>query len=257
MADEKPTSKFVITMSGNQWGTVQFGIVEYLRRHPRIRALTAILGLLWVLGWIASTSGFKWHLAMFPAVSTFFVTPTLLWFAVVSGPEFSLTFKAPEPPKPPSLPSPPDEPDAVIDPEGFGIKSLNKSYTATEGYGRSSFRWAMFAFIFALVSGSANVFLALSAIHNDNRYIGPSLLALTLTMFLTCCLLLLRSMLMFRRATKIHDSLLDFQKAIAAMRYQERLRQARLPAKKGPASAGGQGTVERLLAQFQSPTGTY
>ena len=55
------SAKWTITVGGNEWGTVKYGIVEYLRKHPRMRAITAILGLLWVVGWVASTMGFKWH----------------------------------------------------------------------------------------------------------------------------------------------------------------------------------------------------
>ena len=100
--ENKP--KWTVTLGGGEWGTVKYGVVEYLRKHPRMRAVTAISGLTWMLGWLASTSGYHWHFLLLPTMSALFVTPTLLWFAVVSGPDFRLAFgeaKTPAPPAPP------------------------------------------------------------------------------------------------------------------------------------------------------------
>lgn len=47
--DIKPT-KWTITVGGNEWGVVKYDIVEYLRRRPKTRAATAIVGLLWMTG---------------------------------------------------------------------------------------------------------------------------------------------------------------------------------------------------------------
>jgi hypothetical protein len=95
MADEKKPVQWTHTIQGGDWNVVKYGIVEYLRKRPRMRAATAILGLVWMFGWLLSFGGFKWSFALLPALSAWFVSPVLLWMAVVSGPDHSLTDLAP------------------------------------------------------------------------------------------------------------------------------------------------------------------
>jgi hypothetical protein len=227
MSDEKEPvkAKWVVTVGGGDWGTVKYGIVEYLRKHPRMRAATAIVGLLWVIGWLASMGGFKWHVLYLPMMSTFFVTPTLLWLAVVSGPDFSLTFqeKKPDAP-PPALPLP--ESKGVLDPEGYGIEALNRSFDSAECYGRSSFRWAMFALLAGIAFGGTAMFLSHGLFKIRDEYVQQIAALLAGTMFLICALLLLRAMFVFRRASTIHDKLLEMQKVITAIRFLERSKEA-------------------------------
>jgi len=240
MTNENKPTRWVVSLGGGEWGTVKYGVVEYLRRHPKMRVATAVTGLLWVAGWIVSTAGFKWQIAALPAVSTFFVTPTLLWFAVVSGPEFSLAFEQPKTPNPPV-----PEPSAVLDPEGYGLEALNKSYVSTESYGRSSFRWAMFALVAGIVAACGNVWLTSSGIVSLGH--GSLLISiLVAALFLLCAILLFRSVVVFRRATVIHDKLLDLQKTITAMKFMERSHET-------PASIDPALVIAKLLTPSRSP----
>ncbi|WP_260736441.1 hypothetical protein [Tunturiibacter lichenicola] len=221
MTDQPKTSKWSVTLNGGEWGTVKYGIVEYLRTRPKMRATTAVTGLLWMAGWIASMAGYKWHFLLFPAVSTIFVTPTLLWLAVVSGPDFRLTFAEPKTPDPPSVSS--AEVKGVLDVEGYGLEALNKSYIFTEAYGRSGFRWSMCALIAGIAVACGNVWLVSSgAATTSFVHASPFIWIFAATLFLLCVILLVRSMLIFRRSTVIHDRLLELQKTITAVKYLER-----------------------------------
>ncbi|MGI4756599.1 MAG: hypothetical protein ACRYGF_07095 [Janthinobacterium lividum] len=59
MADEKKPVQWTHTIQGGEWNVIKYGIVEYLRENPRMRAATAILGLVWILGWLLSLGGFN------------------------------------------------------------------------------------------------------------------------------------------------------------------------------------------------------
>jgi hypothetical protein len=221
VADEDKPSKWVVTLGGGEWGTVKYGVVEYLRKRPRMRAATAVTGVLWVAGWLASMAGFKWQSSFFPTISTIFVTPTLLWFAVVSGSDFSLAFekpKIPDPPKPP-----PVEVKGVLDAEGYGLEALNKSYDSAESYGRSSFRWAMFSLVVGVAVASGNAWLiSFGGARFNIDHAALFIWILSAMSFFLCTILLVRSMIVFRRATVIHDKLLDLQKTITVMKFLER-----------------------------------
>lgn len=221
MVEENKTAKWVVTLGGGEWSTVKYGVVEYLRTHPKMRAATVVTGLLWVVGWIISTAGYKWHFLLFPAMSTFFVTPTLLWLAVVSGPEFRLAFAEPKTPDPPGVSS--TEVKTLLDAEGYGLEALNKSYISNEAYGRSAFRWALFALIAGIAAASGNMWLILfGAAKSTLDHASLFVWILAGTLFLLCVILLVRSMLIFRRTAAIHDKLLELQKAITAIKYLER-----------------------------------
>jgi len=218
--EEIKKAKWTITISGNEWGTVRYGIVEYLRSHPALRASTAILGLVWILGYIATAAGFKWHNLIFPSISTFFVTPTLLWLAVVSGPDFQLVFPPPKTPDATVTQSVP--PKGLLDPETYGIEALNNSFVSTEGYARSSFRWAITSFIAAFCGSGVNIWFRVyhpSALSTGHEELFIWISSLSLALF--GLMLILRSILMFRRATVVQDKLLEFQKAITAIKYIE------------------------------------
>ncbi len=222
LVEDKP--KWTVTLNGGEWGTVRYGVIEYLRKRPKMRVATAVAGIIWMLGWLASTSGYHWHFVFLPAISALFVTPTLLWFAVVSGPEFGLAF---EEKKAPPLPATQPEKNAVLDPEGYGIDALNKSFVSTEACGRGSFRWAMFALIAGILFGCVDVLLSSGILRvSFDRALPVVIWTLVGTMFVLCVFLLVRSMLYFRRATAVQDKLLDFQKTITAIKYLERSKEA-------------------------------
>ncbi|MGD0797959.1 MAG: hypothetical protein ABR910_09565 [Acidobacteriaceae bacterium] len=243
--EEIKPAKWTVTVGGNEWGTVKYGIVEYLRRHPRMRAATAITGVLWVGGWLASTAGFRWHIVWFPAISAVFVTPTLLWLAVVSGPEFKLTF--PEAKTPDSPVAPTTAAKAVLDPEGYGIEALDKSYVWTEGYARSSFRWSMFSLFAAIFVGAANLWLiTIGALFVIRFYTATFIWVFAATLLLLCIIFIVRSMFLFRRAASIHDRLLQLQKTITAIKYLERTQG-------GSASIDPSLVISSLLASPEQP----
>jgi hypothetical protein len=49
-----PKAKWTITLGGGEWATIKYGVVEYLRQRPKMRTVTAAVGILWVLGWLAT-----------------------------------------------------------------------------------------------------------------------------------------------------------------------------------------------------------
>jgi hypothetical protein len=219
MASEEQPAKWTITLSGGgEWATVKYGVVEYLRKHPKLRAATAIVGLVWVAGWIASTAGFKPHLVWFPAVTSIFVTPTLLWLAVVSGPDFKLVFGSPEAPKTPVLKAPAIE--GPLDAQNFGIEALNAHLLRTEAYARNSFRWSISCLIGGMVAGSARFW---PVAYRPDAGQNNLLLLITGALFLIAVLMLVRSMMKSHRAMKLHDELLELQKALTAINFIEKV----------------------------------
>jgi hypothetical protein len=211
-------AKWKITLrGGGEWSTVKYGVVEYLRKHPRMRAATATLGIVWIFGWLATVSGFKSPFLLFPTVTAMFVTPTLLWLAVVSGPEFELAFGETKTTEPQVLP--PTQVKGLLDADTYGIEALNKSYVSTETYARSSFRWSLFALIAGICVGSGNVWLIMVRPElARSEHTALFIWIAATTMFLLCVVFLVRAMFLFRRASQIHDKLLELQKAITAIK---------------------------------------
>ncbi|MBB5343921.1 hypothetical protein [Tunturibacter empetritectus] len=215
-----PKVKWTITLGGGEWATIKYGVVEYLRQRPKMRTLTAAVGILWVLGWLATSAGYKWHSLVFPSISTFFVTPTLLWLAVVSGPDFQLAFgpaKTAEPAVvvPPAL-------KGLLDVDTYGIEALNKSYASTESYARSSFRWSILSLVAGIGVGSANVWLA--NMRPDlavREHTGMFIWVAVSTFLGLCSIFLVRSMFLFRRASRIHDRLLELRRALTVIKLIE------------------------------------
>jgi hypothetical protein len=186
--------------------------------------------------------GFNWHFALLPTASMFFVTPTLLWLAVVSGPEFRLVFGESKPAIPPPAPTAmPTKASALLDPEGYGIEALNARLVSTESYARSSFRWSMFSLITGIAFGLVEVTLSsgLFKAHMDHSQ-TTVVMILSGTMSLLSALLLLWSMIYSRRASAIQDKLLEMQKVLAAIRFLET---AKTPISVDPAMV-----VNRLMA---------
>jgi hypothetical protein len=128
--------------------------------------------------------------------------------------------------KTPAPPAPPPNTNAVLDPEGYGIEALNKSFISTEVCGRGSFRWAMFALIAGLAFGSVGVMLSTGALKiGVDHALLVAIWSVSGTMYLLSAILLLRSMLYFRRTAEIHDRLLDLQKTITAIKFLERTKE--------------------------------
>jgi hypothetical protein len=239
MPDEDKAVKWTVTLGGGEWNTVKYGVVEYLRKHRRIRVATAIVGVLWMFGWLASLGGLNWHVTLLPTASMFFVTPTLLWLAVVSGPDFRVVFGETKAPAPKSDAQPAK---GMLDPEGYGIESLNQRLVSTEAYARGGFRWSMFALIAGVAFGLAEILFSSGSFnaHIDHSQV-LGLLIVAGTMLLLSAILLLRSMMAFRRASAIQDKLLDMQKAITAIRCLETV-------KKLPVSIDSATVINRLMA---------
>jgi len=146
-----------------------------------------------------------------------FVTPTLLWLAVVSGPEFELAFGETKTTEPQVLP--PAQVKGLLDADTYGIEALNKSYVSTETYARSSFRWSLFALIAGMCIGSGNIWLIL--VRSElarSEHTSLFIWIAASTMFLLCIIFVVRAMVLFRRASHIHDKLLELQKAITAIK---------------------------------------
>jgi hypothetical protein len=178
-----------------------------------------------MLGYVASMCGFKFHVAVLPAISMFFMAPTLLWLAVVSGPDFRLAFPEPKPASPP--PPPPPEARGLVDPEGYGIEALNKSFVSAETYGKSSFRWAILSFFLFITSGCGAILFSSGAVKSgiDSPIAAIVCIGFSIAMFLNCGMFLVRSVVVFRRASRIQDKLLEFQKAITALKFIERTKE--------------------------------
>jgi hypothetical protein len=211
----KPQPRFTITLGGSEWATIKYGIVEYLRRHPRMRAATAVVGVVWLIGWILGLAGYKWHFTILPAVSALFVSPTLLWCAVVSGPDFQLTFPAP---KPDATAVTTSEPKVPLEPEAAAIAALNSLYDTTEKYARTSSRWAIITVIAALALGSFNVWLMLkrpdiATGEHTTIFIWSfvSLLGAIAIYFLV------RSALKFRESARLRARLFRLQEVLASL----------------------------------------
>lgn len=217
MPDElaKPQPRFTITLGGGEWATIKYGVVEYLRRHPRMRAATAVVGIVWLMGWILGLAGYKWHFTILPAVSALFVSPTLLWCAVVSGPDFQLTFPAP---KPDATAVTTSEPKVPLEPEAAAIAALNSLYDTTEKYARSSSRWAIITLIAALALGSFNVWLMLKrpdlATGEHTTIFIWSFVALLGSIAIY---FLLRSALKFRESARLRGRLFRLQEVLASL----------------------------------------
>jgi hypothetical protein len=121
MSEDRKPAKWVTTLGAGEWNIVKYGIVEYLRTRPRMRAATAIAGCAWLVGWVVSLAGFKWQFLLLPSISAIFGAPTLLWLAIHAGPDFELKFGETKPAPPPVTVSP--ELKGPIDPEAYGIKA--------------------------------------------------------------------------------------------------------------------------------------
>ena len=133
--------------TGHVDDVVKYGIVEYLRKRPRMRAATAIVGLIWMFGWLLSFGGFKWSFALLPAVSAWFVSPVLLWMAVVSGPDHSLTFAPPKAPDAPAAPALPAGQNSLLNPEDSGMAGVNSTCNAVRNQAAGAYQGFLFFFI--------------------------------------------------------------------------------------------------------------
>lgn len=225
MTEERKAAKWVITLGGGDWNTVKYGMVEYLRSHPKARVGTAVLGLVWIVGWLISVAGFKWQNSVLPTVSTVFVTPILLWMAVVSGPDFELKFG--ETKSPPKNESSQPDPKGPIDPEGFGVEALNRTYSSLEAYARSSFRWALFSALTGVGFAMGGEWLSINGTGKfQPSHIFPFVWMLSATCLLLGIVLVFRAIIIFRRAAAIHDKLLDLQRTIIAVKLAQKSKQA-------------------------------
>ena len=238
MAEDQKPAKWRTIVGNNEWGVVKYGIVEYLRKHPRMRAATAGLGCLWLLGWIVSLAGFKWQFsALLPTVSAIFGAPTLLWLAIEAGPDFELTFAEQKTPSVPQVPA--IEAKGPIDPESYGIDALNKSYTDLNAYARSGFRWGISAFLLSIVLTTGGMWLVSGRFERlGQMQVLPIAAFIIASPYLISVVLILRSTLLFRRASTVHDRLIELQKTIIAIKYIEASSEAKKVIEATPAIGG-------------------
>ena len=223
MADEKNPVRWTHTIQSGDWNVVKYGMVEYLRKHPKMRAVTAILGLAWILGWLLSLGGFKWHFTIMPAFAAWFVSPVLLWMAVVSGPDHSLTFAPPKAPDPPATPALPAETGSLLNPEDFGMNGLNTTCTVARNQAKGAYK-AFLAFLLTGISvGMAN--LIFLGTHVSFVYYGHAWLyvwATAAAFVLLSLIQLVRSVLLERRTSRLEDKLIVLQGTVTALKFIER-----------------------------------
>lgn len=223
MADEKKSVHWTHTIQGGDWSVVKYGIVEYLRKRPRMRAATAILGLVWMFGWLLSLGGFKWSFALLPALSALFVSPVLLWMAVVSGPDHSLTFAPPKSPDPPAAPALPAEKSSLLNLEDFGIDGLNSTCSAVRSQAKGAYQGFLFFLITGMSVSMAN--LIFLGTHVSFIYYGHAWLyvwAAAAAFFLLSIIQLVRSALLERRTSRLEDKLIELQGTVTALKFLER-----------------------------------
>ena len=223
MADEKKPVHWTHTIQGGDWNVVKYGIVEYLRKRPRMRAATAILGLVWMFGWLLSFGGFKWSFALLPAVSAWFVSPVLLWMAVVSGPDHSLTFAPPKAPDPPAAPALPAGKNSLLNPEDSGMEALNSTCSAVRNQAKGAYQ----GFLFFLITGMgvSLVNLILLGMHAAFIHYGHAWLYVWATagvFFLLSMIQLVRSAMLERRTSRLEDKLIALQGTVTALKFIER-----------------------------------
>lgn len=223
MADEKKPVHWTHTISSGDWNVVKYGMVEYLRKHPKMRGATAILGLVWMFGWLLSFGGFKWSFALLPALSAWFVSPVLLWMAVVSGPDHSVTFALPKTPDPPAAPALPAGNNSLINPEDFGIDALNSTCSAVRNQAKGAYQGFLFFLITGMSVSMANLILLgthVSFIYYEHAWLY--VWATAAAFFLLSVIQLVRSALLERRTSRLEDKLIKLQGTITALKFLER-----------------------------------
>lgn len=218
----EPKSKFTVTLSGSDWGTVKYGVVEFLRHHPRWRAATAILGVLWIVAYFASLAGFHPKLILFPTISAIFVTPTLLWLATVSGPDFKLTFPDPKQ----SLPSRSVEnqatsPPPSTDPYDVGLSTRTEAYKNVESLARSSVRQSLLFVFLALLTWGSAAWLEVSR-PNTVGFIRLAL-APSIVFLIISALFFIRYLSSSRNSKRLFREVLSFQRIGLALKLASSL----------------------------------
>ena len=222
MADEKKPVQWRHTIPNGEWNVVKYGIVEYLRAHPRMRAATAIIGLVWMFGWLLSYGGFKWSFALLPALSAWFVSPVLLWMAVVSGPDHSLTFAPPKTADPSEAPALTAGKSSLLNPEDFGLEGLNSACSAVREQARGAYQGFLFFVITGMSVSMANLILLKT--HVPLIYYGRAWLYVWITtavFFLLSIIQLIRSVLLERRTSRLEDKLIELQGTVTALKFLE------------------------------------
>ena len=146
-APKKRSPRYTHTLSSSQISVIKYGIVEYLRIHKFCRAAVAILGMLLPIIWFAMYLGLI-KFTIVPNASLFtaiiVVAPSLLWAAVVSGPEFELVLSTEDAAKERQLAEEKFEASkAPEDALNLDQAQLNEYYTINQNQARSSFRWAV------------------------------------------------------------------------------------------------------------------
>ncbi len=223
MADEKSPVHWTHTIQSGDWNVIKYGIVEYLRKHPRMRSATAILGVVWMFGWLLSFGGFKWTSSLLPTIGGWFVSPVLLWMAVVSGANHSLTFAPPKAPDPPTAPALPEAKSKLLNPEEFGIEGLNSICNATREQAKGAYRGFLFCLITGIcVSTAYLLLLGANASFISYRHVSLYVWAAAGLFLFLSVVQLLRSILLEKRTSRLEDKMVELQSTITALKFIER-----------------------------------
>jgi len=149
--NQRPEARapYTITLQGTKWDVAYYGIVEFLRVHPRWRATVAVLGvlalLLLVAGFFVTVPGVSKGSAV---ICLFIATPSLLWIATVSGPSFELVFPAAKASAEREIAEKQfDKSQTPEDALNLDFKRLSEYYAINQSQARSSFRWAKFSML--------------------------------------------------------------------------------------------------------------
>jgi hypothetical protein len=198
-----------VTMGSSDWSVAQYGIVEYLRKHPWWRVLVGTLGILCGLLFVISFLGFK-----IPGIAFSFVfiavAPWLLWVATVSGNRFQLVFPTAQAQKERQLAEKQFEesqtPDLALK---LDLKRLNEYYIINQAQARSSFRWALFSMFIGFGTIVVGIWMFYFGNHPDKFMAGLSTAA--------GCVLNLVSGLFLHLHSKTQDRSLFYYEQLARL----------------------------------------
>lgn len=148
--------RWTVTLT-SLWNTQTYGIVEFLRCHPKVRLIAGTLGILLCIGAFAGFAGVKIPNVTSYYFPCFILGPWLLYVATISGPDFQVVFppqKAEEEKK--AAEKQFEESNTVENAIKLDLSRLNEYYVINQSQARSSFRWAVLAMLlgfFTIISG--------------------------------------------------------------------------------------------------------
>jgi hypothetical protein len=211
---EVPTQKrarYTVTMGTSEWNVATYGMVEFLRRHPFLRAIVAILWLASLLVFISAFTGLRIPgTPPFPIVYIF-IAPTLLWMATVSGPSFELVFPAAQASAERQIAEKQFEKSQTPeDALNLDFKRLSEYYAINQAQARSSFRWAKFSMFVGFATIIAGVWLFYFRVGQPDKFMVTLSAA-------TGCVINLVSGLFLNLHSKTQDRALSYYEPLARL----------------------------------------